>query len=153
METLLQTILWLMLGMPPFWTLSNVLKDMETYVKPYTIRITSGLKASASTVKLPGEITLSATLDKASKWELILTGQTSQKNDTVRDSTANISVIWDGTGWFTEETIEVTLEVEKLAPSTPNTMTKTQFTITDIVRSKTSKFTNQISVFLHLSGS
>lgn len=116
-----------------FGLFPNVLKDMETYVKPDTIRITSGLKASASTVKLPGEITLSATLDKASKWELILTGQTSQKNDTVRDSTANISVIWDGTGWFTEETIEVTLEVEKLAPSTPNTMTKTQFTITDIV--------------------
>ena len=41
-----------------FGLFPNVLKDMETYVKPDTIRITSGLKASASTVKLPGEITL-----------------------------------------------------------------------------------------------
>lgn len=116
-----------------FGLFPNVLQDMETYVKPDTVKVTSGLKASASTVKLPGELTLSATLDKASKWQLILTGQTSQKCDTTSDSTSQISVTWDGTGWFTEETIKATLEVEKLAPSTPNTMTNTQFTITDIV--------------------
>lgn len=115
-----------------FGLFPNVLQDMENYVKPDTIKVTSGLKTSASSIKLPGELTLSATLDKASKWKLILTGQTSQKSDTTSDSTAQISVTWDGTGWFTEETIEVTLEVEKLAPSTPNSMTNTQFTITDI---------------------
>ncbi len=116
-----------------FGLFPNVLQDMETYVKPDTVRITSGLKASASTVKLPGEITLSATLDKAAKWKLILTGQTSQKKDTASDSTAKISVTWNGNGWFTEETVKVTLEVEKLAPSTPSNMINTQFIITDIV--------------------
>ncbi len=115
-----------------FGLFPNVLQDMETYVRPDTVKITSGLKASSSTVKLPGEVILSATLDKASKWRLILTGQTSKKIDTISDSTAQISVTWNGTGWFTEETIIVSLQVEKLAPNTPNSMINTQFTITEI---------------------
>ncbi len=115
-----------------FGLFPNVLKDMENYVKPDTVRVTSGLKPSVSALKLPGEVTLSATLDKAAKWQLILTGQTSQKSDTTSDSSAQITLTWDGTGWFTEETIKATLKVEKLAPSTPENMINTQFTITEI---------------------
>lgn len=115
-----------------FGLFPNVLEDMENYVKPDTVKVTTGLKASSTSIKLPGELTLTATLDKPAKWQLILSGQTSKKADTLKDSSAQISVKWNGTGWFTEETIKATLSVNKMAPSTPSTMITTQFTITQI---------------------
>lgn len=116
-----------------FGMFPNVLADMDSLKLIDTVHITTGLKASSSTIKLPGSLTLSAKFDKAASWELILTGETSDKSDTLKDSTDQISVVWDGTGWFTEEKVNVSLSVENLSSGTAASLLSTQFTISEIV--------------------
>lgn len=117
-----------------FGLFPNVLADMENIPTIDTVHISTGLSVSATTVKLPGgKVNITAKFDKAASWKLILTGQISGKKDTLSDSSSQISVEWNGDGWFTEETIKAVLTVTNLATNTAATLLNTQFTITEIV--------------------
>lgn len=115
-----------------FGMFPNVLADMKNIKIIDTVHVTTGLKVSASTVKLPGTLTITAKFDKPASWQLILTGQTSRKSDTLSDSSSQISMLWNGTGWFTKETVKAELTAKNLATSTSATLLSTQFAIIEI---------------------
>jgi endo-1,4-beta-D-glucanase Y len=129
------------LGMLGFATVyglfGNVLDDLKNLPKPDSVKVTSGIQTSTSSVKLPSAVTITATLEKSTKWQVVLTGQTSNKSDTIRDSSAQISIPFDGIGWFTVETVKVTLTGGKIAKSTASSMLSTQFSITGVPEKKT----------------
>jgi endo-1,4-beta-D-glucanase Y len=120
-----------------FGMFGNILDDLKNLPKPDTVKVTSGIKTSASSVKLPSTVTITATLEKAANWQVVITGQTSNKSDTIRDSSAQISIPFDGIGWFTVETVKVTLSGEKIAKSTTASMLSTTFSITGVPEKKT----------------
>jgi endo-1,4-beta-D-glucanase Y len=129
------------LGMLGFATVyglfGNVLDDLKNLPKPDTVKVTTGLKTSSTSVKLPAAVTITATLEKATKWQVIITGQTSNKSDTIQDSSAQISIPFECVGWFTLETVKVSLSGEKIAKSTAASMLSTTFSITGVPEKKT----------------
>jgi endo-1,4-beta-D-glucanase Y len=120
-----------------FGMFGNVLDDLKNLPKPDTVKVITGLKTSSSSVKLPAAVAITATLEKATKWQVIITGQTSSKSDTIQDSSAQISIPFECVGWFTVETVKITLSGEKIAKSTAASMLSTTFSITGVPEKKT----------------
>jgi endo-1,4-beta-D-glucanase Y len=120
-----------------FGMFGNILDDLKNLPKPDTVKVTTGLKPSSTSVNLPTTVTITATLEKATNWQVVIIGQTSNKSDTIRDSSAQISIPFEGIGWFTTETVKVTLSGGKIAKSTAPSELSTQFSITGVPEKRT----------------
>ncbi|MBN1601919.1 MAG: hypothetical protein JW915_09930 [Chitinispirillaceae bacterium] len=115
-----------------FGLFGNVLDDLKNLPKPDTVKVTTSLKTSSTSVNLPATVTITAKLEKATNWQVVISGQTSNKSDTIRDSSAQISIPFDGIGWFTRETVKISLSGEKIAKSTASSMLSAQFSIASV---------------------
>ncbi len=116
----------------------DVLSDMrDSSCNPLIngpVVIKSPLTLSSKTIDLSKqqEIRITALLDRIAPWKLTLSARTTEKSQTVTGRTDSVQYVFSGSGWFTEETVDVTLEVTGLNPAISDSLLKTSFKITGV---------------------
>ncbi len=96
----------------------NMQADVMDPPDPEYVKVTSPLKASVTSITLPGTVTFTATLSNEAAWTLTLTGKTSGKISTYSGNGTSVSVVWSGRGYFTVESLVAVLGVTNIDAST-----------------------------------
>jgi endo-1,4-beta-D-glucanase Y len=106
----------------------NIFEDEVIPLNPVTLSV--ALKATPTIISFPGTVNFTATLSGKTPWTLTIKGRTSGKSVKFDDSTAAISVSWNGDGFLTKEVVDAVLTGAQINDATPLANLKASVSIT-----------------------
>lgn len=96
----------------------NVMADLSQPITVEPVQLTEPLAVSPASVSLPASVAVTASFDKSTSWSVTFTGESTGKTETYDGTGTSVAVAWTGNGWYTVESVAVTLEAANLDEAT-----------------------------------